>query len=280
MTVRQALRDCRLPEREKRALLAHALGVARERLIAHPESSVDPEALAQFAQLAGARLAGTPMAYLLGVQEFYGHALMVTPAVLIPRPDTEVLVECALEALGKQRHARVLDLGTGSGCIAIALARARPSWTVVATDRSAAALQVARQNSQRLGASIHLVAGDWFAPIQGRFDLVVSNPPYIGVQDAHLAELNCEPRLALTDEGDGMSALRSIIAGAWAHLEPDGHLLVEHGYDQAEATRALMRAHGLHTVRTYRDLAGNDRVCAGSRQAGDPDRAGGRPAAG
>jgi release factor glutamine methyltransferase len=272
-TVLQTLRECPLPAREKRALLAHALGVAREHLIAHPESMVAAPTHQHFAQMAQARIAGTPMAYLLGVQEFYGHALLVTPDVLIPRPDTEVLVERALAALGERRDAKVLDLGTGSGCIAIALASARPDWTVIATDRSPAALLVARQNARRLRVSIHLMGADWFAPIRGAFDLIVSNPPYIAAHDPHLADLASEPRLALTDESDGLTALRSIVCGAPAHLVPGGHLLVEHGFDQAEATRALMRAAGLQAIQTYRDLEGRDRVCAATLAPPAPTRA-------
>lgn len=278
-TIRQALQGWPLPESEKRALLAQALGVAREHIVAHPESIVESAALEHFAQLARARRDGTPMAYLLGVQEFYGHALLVTPAVLIPRPDTEVLVEQALQALGARTHARVLDLGTGSGCIALALAHARPGWAVVATDRCTEALAVARQNSQRLGVAIELLAGDWFAPVRGRFDLIVSNPPYISALDPHLPALVGEPRQALTDEADGLSALRILIGGAAAHLLDGGRLLVEHGYDQGAATRALMREQGWRDVQTYRDLAGRERVCAGMWGEYDPGRGASDPVA-
>ncbi len=267
MTAQQALRACPLPERERRALLAHALGVARERLVAHPETLVNAAAFERYAQMAGERQKGTPMAYLLGVQEFYGHSLLVTPAVLIPRPDTEILVERALQALGERSCARVLDLGTGSGCIALALASARPGWTVVATDRSIAALQVAQKNCRRLGVRLLLAAADWYAPIGGRFDLIVSNPPYIARSDPHLAQLHDEPRTALTDGADGLTALRSVIAGARAHLAPGGQLLVEHGYEQGEATRMLMRDRGFCAVQTFRDLAGHERVCAGTSAA-------------
>ena len=259
----QVLRDCPLPPPEKRSLLAHALGVARERLIAHPEAAVDGPAFERFVRLAGERQAGMPMAYLLGWQEFYGLRLRVTPAVLIPRPETELLVECTLESIDPRREARVLDLGTGSGCIALALARERPHWRIVATDRSPAALQVARDNARRLGAPLALLAADWYAPILGQFDLIVSNPPYIARHDQHLALLRQEPRGALTDEGDGLGDLRRVVAGAPGRLAAGGRLLFEHGYDQGAAARELMREHGFDAVRTHRDLEGRERVCEG-----------------
>jgi release factor glutamine methyltransferase len=261
----QALRACALPEAEKRALLARAIGVRREFLVAHPETPVGTAALERFTRMTGERQAGTPLAYLLGEREFYGHSLRVTPDVLIPRPDTEVLVERALEALHGRGDASVLDLGTGSGCIAVALAAANPGWFVVAIDRSIAALRVARLNCRRLGVRVHLVAADWYAPIRGRFDLIVSNPPYIAAADAHLAQLVAEPRAALTDEGDGLGAMRAIVAEARDHLAPGGRLLVEHGFDQAAATRELMLGQGLCGVRTYLDLEGRERVCDGAR---------------
>jgi release factor glutamine methyltransferase len=262
--VQQILRACGLAPAEARALLALALQAPRERLIAHPEARVDAPAAERFARLVAERRAGRPMAYLLGEQEFYGHVLGVTPAVLIPRPDTELLVETALDLLRGHRAARVLELGTGSGCIALALALERPDLHVVASDRSVPALQVARENGRRLGVALSLVAGDWYAPIQGRFDLIISNPPYIAADDAHLAELGFEPRTALTDGGDGLAALRAVVAGARARLAPGGHLLVEHGYDQGPAMRERMRAHGFDPVTTLRDLAGRERACLGA----------------
>lgn len=268
------LRACPLAATQARALLAHALGVSREHLIAHPEAAISEPARANFARLVADRLRGMPMAYLLGVQEFFGYPFGVSPAVLIPRPDTELLVESALGLLQNRPGARVLELGTGSGCIAICLALARPDLLVVASDCSPAALQVARQNSLRLGASVHLVGGDWYSPIDGRFDLIVSNPPYIAAADAHLAALSFEPRPALTDEGDGRSALRIIIGGAPKHLEPGGALLVEHGYDQGAAARELLRESGFARVQTLRDLAGQERACIGATDAGETRRPG------
>lgn len=262
-TAQMLLRGCALPLQEARALLAHVLSMPRERLIAHPELPVGERAHASFAQLVEQRRRGIPMAYLLGVQEFYGHALRVTPEVLIPRPDTELLVHTALRLLQGRTQARVLELGTGSGCIAIALALERPDLRIVASDRSPAALRVAQQNCRRLGAPIHLVAGEWYAPLAGRFDLIVSNPPYVAVTDAHLAQLRFEPRMALTDEADGLSALRTIVGGAPRHLAPSGVLLVEHGYDQGAAVRELMADRGLRGIATLRDLAGHERACLG-----------------
>lgn len=266
-TVAGALQECRLPVKEKRALLAHALGVSRETLVAHPESPVPAAALERFRRCAERRHHGMPMAYLLGEQEFYGHRLRVTPAVLIPRPETEVLVERALEAMGTHA-ARVLDLGTGSGAIAIALAAARPSWTVFASDCSLEALRVAQGNAARAGVTVRLLAGRWFAPIGAAFDLIVSNPPYIAQDDPHLEHLGGEPRLALTDGADGLSALREIVGSARRYLRPEGQLLVEHGYDQGPAARALMQEAGFDAVRTFPDLEGRDRVCSGIKTEG------------
>lgn len=257
------LRNCALPLQQARALLAHALGVSRERLIAHPEYPLDEHMQARFARLVRERERGMPMAYLLGVQEFYGRPMGVNPAVLIPRPETELLVQTALHLLNGRVQARVLELGTGSGCIGIAMALERSDLRIVATDRSTAALRVARQNCIRLGATLQLLAGDWYAPLRGRFDLIVSNPPYIRVTDEHLAQLGFEPRFALTDESDGLTALHTIIAGAADHLSSGGHLVLEHGYDQAAAVRELMRRHGLANVCTLRDFAGHERACLG-----------------
>jgi release factor glutamine methyltransferase len=267
-TAQSLLRDCPLPAKEARALLAHALDISRERLIAHPETKIDEGTRARFASRVSERRQGTPMAYLLGVQEFYGHCMRVTPEVLIPRADTELLVDTALHLLRGRPGARVLELGTGSGCIAIALALARRDLLIVASDRSPAALQVARDNCCRLGISLHLLAGDWYAPVRGLFDLIISNPPYIAAGDRHLAQLTFEPRAALTDGDDGLSALRTIVAGAGERLAPGGRLLVEHGYDQGAAVRRLMREHGFSWARTLRDLAGRERACLGASDLG------------
>ncbi len=254
------LRGCGLPLGESRALLCGILGVAREALVAHPETPVDAATRARFAEAVARRIAGVPLAYLTGEQEFYGHVFRVTPDVLIPRPETELLVDTALGVLQNKPSARVLELGTGSGCIAIALALARPDLWVVASDRSPAALQVARENCRQRAAPVQLVAGDWFAPFQGRFDLVISNPPYVAADDRHLVALACEPRAALTDGGDGLGALRAIVAGAGGFLAAGGDLLLEHGYDQGDAVRELLRTATFREVRTLRDLAGLERM--------------------
>ncbi len=256
-----------LAAHEARALLAHVLGVRREALIAHPEMALAPEAAGRFAELARRRASGVPIAYLLGVQEFYGHAFAVTTDVLIPRPDTELLVETALRLLAGHPDARVLELGTGSGCVAISIALARPGLRLAATDRSAPALAVARGNALRLGAMVDWIESDWYAAVDGRFDLIVANPPYVASGDPHMADLRYEPPSALTAGGDGLDCLRAIIAGAPPHLQASGALLVEHGYDQGAAVRSLMRECRLSEARTLRDLAGHERASLGRAPA-------------
>lgn len=263
MTAGELLAASGLPGAEARALLAFASGATREALIAFPERVVAAEAAARFEVLAARRRSGEPIAYLLGVQEFYGRPFRVTPAVLIPRPETELLVDLALDALRRVERPRMLELGTGSGCIAITLALERPDARVVATDASVEALAVAHDNAQRLGARVDFAASDWYAAIEGEFDAIVANPPYVAAGDPHLAELRFEPAHALTDRGDGLGCLRTIVAGAPAHLARGGWLLVEHGYDQAAAVRALFERAGLADVRSTRDAAGIERTCAG-----------------
>lgn len=263
MTAGELLAASGLPAAEARALLAAASGATREALIAFPERAVAPQAAARFAALAARRRAGEPMAYLLGAQEFYGRPFRVTPSVLIPRPETELLVELALDALRAVERPRVLELGTGSGCIAITLALERPDARVAAADRSVEALAVARDNARRLAARVEFVASDWYAAIGGAFDAIVANPPYVAAGDPHLADLRFEPTHALTDRGDGLGCLRTIVAGAAAHLAPGGWLLVEHGYDQGAAVRALFERAGFSAVRTVRDTAGHERACLG-----------------
>lgn len=253
-----------LPRPEARLLLAAVLGVPVEALVAHPERIVDDRASAGFAALARRRAQGEPIAYLLGAREFYGRRFAVSPAVLVPRPETELLVELALSQLAGLTAPRVLDLGTGSGCIAITLALECPSATVLAVDRSAEALAIAGDNARRLGASVGFVLGDWYDSVAGRFDLIVANPPYVAIADPHLAELRHEPQPALVAGADGLADLRRIVAGAAAFLRPGGWLAVEHGHDQGFAVRELFSRTGFAAVRTHRDLAGNDRVCSGA----------------
>lgn len=252
------------------------LGALLERspawLAAHDEAVLTPEQVLAFDAWVTRRAAGEPVAYIVGVREFYGHAFHVTPDVLIPRPETELLVERVLTFAAGRAGLRVLDLGTGSGCLAVTLALELAGAHVVAVDRSAAALAVARANAARLGATVECRASDWYGALAAneRFDVIVANPPYIAGADPHLGEgdLRYEPRGALTPGGDGLEALRHIIACAPGHLASGGWLAVEHGYDQAAACRALLTVHAYRDVATYRDLAGIERVTSGSRPSG------------
>jgi release factor glutamine methyltransferase len=254
-----------LPAPEARSLLAFALGATRESLIAHPRRPVGAGDAARFRRLCERRSAGEPMAYLLGEREFFGRRFRVDRSVLIPRPETECLVEAALRALQGLSRPRVIDLGTGSGCIAVTLALERTDARVCATEVSAAALELAQANAAQLGAHVELLHGNWYEAAHWRFDLIVSNPPYVAAGDPHLAALGCEPRSALTDGADGLGCLRAIIEQADGHLTEQGTLLVEHGYDQGAAVRALMRQNGFRSVQTLPDLAGLDRVCQARR---------------
>jgi release factor glutamine methyltransferase len=262
-TVGGVLASARLPLAEGRSLLAHVLRLPRERLIAFPEAAVMPGDRAAFAGLAARRRAGEPMAYLLGEQEFYGLPFEVGPEVLIPRPATETLVDALLQHLQGRRAPRVLDLGTGSGCIAVAIARARPDAQVLAVDASAGALAIARRNAARHGAVMSFRQSDWYAQVVEAFDAVVANPPYVREDDPHLDGLRFEPRCALASGPDGLRDLRTIVDGAAAHLSPGGVLMVEHGYDQAADVRGRFRAAGFVGVVTRRDLQGHERVCIG-----------------
>ncbi|HUD24070.1 MAG TPA: peptide chain release factor N(5)-glutamine methyltransferase [Burkholderiaceae bacterium] len=270
--VAELIASCGIPASEARALLALALDCTRESLIADPLRTVDAAAADRFARMCARRLCGEPMAYLAGQREFFGRRFLVDRSVLIPRPETECLVEAALRQMEGRSSPRVIDLGTGSGCIAITLSLERPDARVVATEVSESALNVARSNARALGAGGQFLLGSWYTPARGRFDLIVSNPPYVAAADPHLAELGCEPRSSLTDEGDGLSCLRAIVGQAGAHLSEDGALLVEHGYDQGAAVRELARQSGFRSVRTLTDLAGLERVCLASVHADLPGR--------
>ena len=249
-------------------LLLHVLGQppqARAWLLAHDTDVLPADAAARLAVLIRRRLAGEPVAYLTGVKAFHGLQLHVDARVLDPRDGTETLVDWALALLPPARPARVLDLGTGSGAIALAVARQRPAAQVLAVDASPDALAVARGNAERLGLTVALRAGDWFAPVAGaRVDLVLSNPPYIAEADPHLPALAHEPRQALVSGADGLHDIRRIVADAPAHLAPGGWLLLEHGWDQAGAVRELLAAAGLAQVQSRRDLGGVER-CSGGR---------------
>ena len=256
-----------LPRLEAQMLLLHTLGrPAHDRawLLAHDADPLPPDAAARVQALAARRLAGEPVAYLTGEKHFHGLRLHVDARVLDPRDDTETLVDWALDLLPAGAPCRVLDLGTGSGAIALAIAHQRPHARVTAVDASADALAVARGNAARLRLALDLRHCDWWAPVAGeRFDLVASNPPYIAEGDAHLPALAHEPRQALVSGADGLDDIRRIVAAAPAHLAPGGWLLLEHGWDQAAAVRGLLAAAGFTQVQSRRDLGGVERCSGG-----------------
>jgi len=246
-------------------LLAHLLRCNRAGLIVRSGEALPAQLALHYAALVERRRLGEPLAYLTGAREFWSLELEVSPAVLVPRPDTELLVEWALQRLRGQPAPVIADLGTGSGAIALALASELPQARVVATDVSEDALEQAQRNAQRLGLQrVQFRRGDWFEALEAeRFDLLVSNPPYVAEQDPHLRELRYEPRRALTAGPEGFDDLRRIVAGAGAHLRPGGTLLLEHGAEQGGAVRSLLQAQGFAAVETRRDLAGLERASGG-----------------
>lgn len=251
---------------ESEILVGHVLGHNRAWLYAHAEQPVGITSRRVLQGLVNRRLDGVPIAYLTGSREFYGREFHVTPEVLIPRPETELLADVAL-ALPLPESAGVLDIGTGSGCIALTLAAERPGWKVTGTDLSIEALEVASRNCAALGIDhAELLPGDLYAPIGNRrFDLIVSNPPYVAPGDPHLArgDVHHEPELALTSSGGGLDTIRSLVGGAAMHLRPGGWLVLEHGYDQSAGVRELMGNAGLREIRSIDDLAGIERVTLG-----------------
>jgi release factor glutamine methyltransferase len=253
---------------EVQCLLQSVLQVNRAYLLCHHEQPLLAEQHARYLALLERRLGGEPIAYLIGEREFYGLAFKVSPATLIPRPETELLVELALQRIPRQSRCRVLDLGTGCGAIALSIADARPNAEVVAVDTSQPALEVAQINAQRLNLdNVRLLNSDWFGALQGeRFDIIVSNPPYIAAGDAHLAQgdVRFEPTPALSSGADGLDANRSICAAVKDHLNANGWLMFEHGHDQADRVRALLQQAGFDAVFSARDLAGIERVSGGS----------------
>ena len=255
--------------REVELLLSHALRRDRAWLRAHADDPLAAEDAVQFHALLLRRTAGEPLAYIIGRREFWSLDFTVTPDVLIPRPETELLIEFALQRIPQNAQADIADLGTGSGAIALALAHERPQARVLATDASSAALMVARGNAERLGIrNVEFVRGDWCAGLAERkFDLIVSNPPYIADGDTHLAQgdLRFEPRTALASGADGLDAIRAIVRDAPAHLKPGGWLLLEHGYDQGAPVRRLLEKCGFVEVFTALDLEGRERVSGGRR---------------
>jgi release factor glutamine methyltransferase len=256
-------REARL---EARILAAHAWHVDHAWLIAHDTAPLSDAHAAAFESLLAQRLEGVPIAYLVGTREFYGRPFLVSPDVLIPRPDTELLVERALACIPPDQAMAVLDLGTGSGCIAITLALERPLARVTAVDRSPAALAMAQRNANILNAHVEFLTSDWFDALAGRrFDLIVGNPPYIAAADPHLArgDVRFEPLSALAAGQDGLDDLRQLTRAARAHLRPGGVLLLEHGYDQSDAVQALLRENGIRHPQSWADLSGILRVSGG-----------------
>lgn len=253
---------------EAHMLLGHVLNKSRAYLLAHPEAILDATNLAAFEALLLRRLAGEPIAYILGRREFYGLEFEVSPAVLIPRPETELLVELALERIPTQQPTRALDLGTGSGAIAITLARLRPQAQVTAVDVSPDALAIARHNAAHLGISnVRFIASDWFQGFdpQGQFDLIVANPPYIAENDPHLrqGDVRFEPLQALQSGADGLDAIRCIATESRRFLSARGQLMFEHGFDQQQACADLLASLGYADIACHRDLAGQARVSSG-----------------
>jgi release factor glutamine methyltransferase len=269
LTIAQALSAAQaqgLERLDAQLLLLHALGRAthdRAWLLAHDSDALDELVESGFQTLCRRRLAGEPCAYLTGHKEFFGLTLAVDARVLVPRPDTETLVEWGLACLSQRSGATVLDLGTGSGAIALAIKAKRPDAVVSAVDASADALGVAQANAERLALPVEFVLGSWFGPVRGAFELVVSNPPYVAADDPHLAALGHEPLRALSSGTDGLDDIRQIVQQAPAHLRAGGWLLLEHGYDQAVPVRALLERAGFARVQSRTDLGGIERCSGG-----------------
>jgi len=273
-TALSAAANAGLARLDSQLLLLHAWGQApqsagalRAWLLAHGDDALPPEVQVRFEGLVQRRSSGEPLAYLTGHKEFFGLALAVDARVLVPRPDTELLVSWALEVLADpapQRAPSVLDLGTGSGAVALAIKHGQPQAQVDAVDASAAAVAVAESNARALGLQVRFLVGDWLQPVRGRYDCIVSNPPYVADADPHLPALRHEPLQALVAGPDGLQDIRTITAAAANHLHPGGSLLVEHGYDQGPAVRRLFAHAGFTEITTRRDLAGHER-CTGGR---------------
>lgn len=258
------------PRVDVEALLCHLLARPRAYLYTWPERELEPAQEERFLQLLARRQAGEPVAYLTGQRSFWTLELEVSPDTLIPRADTELLVEWVLAQLPEQPPLRVADLGTGTGAIALALASERPHWQIQGCDRVPAAVALAQRNAQRLGLEqVRFVEGDWLQPLEGRFDLLISNPPYIDADDPHLqqGDLRYEPHSALVASDEGLADLRYLIQSAPAYLNVGGWLLLEHGYRQAQAVRELLRAQGFEAVFSERDYGGHERISGGCYRA-------------
>lgn len=267
-TIVEAMRLSPLPILESRMLMQVVTGLSRVQLLTRDTDALTPQQLDRWNALLDRRIHGEPMAYILGEREFYGRMFAVNPNVLIPRPDTEILLDAVLGQYDGQTALHVLDLGTGSGAIAVTLAAERPLWQVTAVDVSTDALRVAQANADRHAPKLRLLHSDWYSALneqQDRFDVIVSNPPYIAVDDVHLTQgdVRFEPRGALSDEADGLRHYRHIIAQAPSFLNDGGRIFLEHGFEQGEAVRALLQQHGFTDVQTVRDLAGHERVSIG-----------------
>ncbi|QWE00604.1 peptide chain release factor N(5)-glutamine methyltransferase [Polynucleobacter sp. JS-Mosq-20-D10] len=276
-SLRELISNCELPANEARILLAHLLEkyyqLPRSALLSRDDMSLNEQAFEEWVRLVSRRMDGEPIAYILGKKGFHHIELQVGPGVLIPRPETELLVEIALTEIAKfNKHTRVLDLGTGSGAIALSIASAMPLASLIATDQSTEALAIAKQNAQTLNLldQVQFLLGSWYAALiePSQFDVIVSNPPYIAHQDPHLTQgdLRFEPESALTDYASGLSCLEVIIAGADQYLKPGGLIAIEHGFDQSEAVMELMKVAGLIDVQAHLDLAGHYRAASGRKK--------------
>ena len=276
LSLRVLLSASSLSPSEARILMAHVLEIhyqlPRSALLSRDDILLNVEATAEWKELEARRLNGEPIAYLVGKKGFHNIDLYVAPGVLIPRPETELLVEIGLREIERlNTEARILDLGTGSGAIALAIAHQEPSVEVTATDQSIEALAIAKKNAELLDVTsrVQFFQGSWYEALGWdlSFDIILSNPPYIAAQDSHLSlgDLRFEPVSALTDHGSGLTCLEVIIAGARQHLNPNGLLAVEHGFDQSEAVVALMKSAGLRDIQTHLDLGGHYRVASGRK---------------
>lgn len=279
LSLRSLLSSSLLPSSEARLLMAHVLEkhyqLPRSALLSRDDMVLSSEASLHWQSLQSKRLVGEPIAYLIGKRGFHDIELYVAPGVLIPRPETELLVEIGLQEIARLHGSvKVLDLGTGSGAIALALANAAPQALLTATDQSFEALDIARTNARllKLAARVQLMQGSWYEAlsVDARFDIILSNPPYISSLDPHLSQgdLRFEPKSALTDHANGLTCLEAIIDGAQAHLSPNGFIAVEHGFDQSDAVVDLLQTAGLGDIQTYLDLAGHRRVASGRNSGG------------
>ena len=279
LSLRSLLSSSLLPASEARVLMAHVLEkhyqLPRSALLSRDEMELSSEAILQWQALQSKRLAGEPIAYLLGKKGFHNIELFVAPGVLIPRPETELLVDIGLQEIERlHKSVTVLDLGTGSGAIALAIANAAPDALVSATEQSSDALGIAKKNTQllKLETRVQLMQGGWYGALSNdaRFDIILSNPPYISNLDPHLSQgdLRFEPISALTDHASGLTCLEAIINGAKDHLNPNGLIAVEHGFDQSDAVVDLMKSAGLSDIQTHLDLAGHHRVASGRNSGG------------